>query len=433
MRLTILHSNDIHGRIEGLARIATLVERVRAETDHPVVYLDAGDVEETSTRLSNITKGAGMHRLLSASGCDVATIGNAAWLRYGVQVLPEHAAASSHPLLLANFRPVEGVRSSAIVRVGAVSVGVIGVSTPFSRFSDGFDYGIEFLDVVPIVLELAGSLRKHGADLVVVLSHLGLDVPEESIDDRRLAEAVSGAGVDVVVGAHSHDLLAEGEWVSGVLVAQAGSYAEHLGRIEVENGRLSASLIAVDAGVPIHPAVLQACDEVEREAQAMLDEVIGELPQPLDQDAAAAWLAEVTRERMGADVGLATAGQAFTGGLPGGPLRRGALWDVCETSANPGVARMSGAHLRAMIARGRDPEFMRSTAHALRGRPRGRLHVTGPDEIDPDRAYLVAASDWELETYGGLVEPDWELDVRYDFPTIIREALEEHLAARRNG
>jgi len=82
-KLIILHSNDIHGRVEGLARIATLIERVRAECpDIPVLYLDAGDSEETSHRLSNLTKGVGMHRLLSVAGCAAATVGNGGILRY---------------------------------------------------------------------------------------------------------------------------------------------------------------------------------------------------------------------------------------------------------------------------------------------------------------------------------------------------------------
>ena len=433
MRLTILHTNDIHGRIEGLARIATLVERIRTETDHPVVYLDAGDVEETTTRLSNVTKGAAMHRLLGAAGCDAATVGNAAWLRYGMQVLPEHAAAAPYPLLLANLRPAEGLRDATIVRAGDVKLGVIGVTTPFSRFSDNFDYGIEKLDVVPLVLELARRLRDLGADLVVVLSHLGLEEPNEAVDDRRLAQAVAGRGVDAIVGAHTHHVLQEGERVGGVLVAQAGSHAAYLGRIDVDDGRLAARLLPVGDDVPEHPSVAAACAAIEEEVQVVLDEVIGHLPEPLDPDGAAAWLAEVVRRRMGADVGLVTAGLAFTGDLPGGPLRRGALWDVCSSPANPGVTRMSGAQLRAMIARGRDADFEASTAHALRGRPRGRLHVSGADEIEPEASYVVAATDWELEPYGGLVEPEWRLDVRYDFPTILREALEEHLAARDRG
>ena len=59
-RLIVLHTNDIHGRVEGLARIATLVARIRAENPGtPVLYFDCGDVEEPSQRISNLTKGAG--------------------------------------------------------------------------------------------------------------------------------------------------------------------------------------------------------------------------------------------------------------------------------------------------------------------------------------------------------------------------------------
>jgi len=72
-RVIILHTNDIHGRVEGLARVATLVARIRAEhPDTPVLYLDAGDVEETTSRLSNLTKGVAMHRLLNLAGCAIA-------------------------------------------------------------------------------------------------------------------------------------------------------------------------------------------------------------------------------------------------------------------------------------------------------------------------------------------------------------------------
>ena len=80
-RLVLLHTNDVHGEIEALARIATLVERIRAESDCPMVYVDAGDVEETTTWISNVTSGAAMHCLLSAAGCEAAAVGNASWLR----------------------------------------------------------------------------------------------------------------------------------------------------------------------------------------------------------------------------------------------------------------------------------------------------------------------------------------------------------------
>src|SRR5262249_12443641 len=94
-RLILLHSNDIHGRVAGLARIATLVaETRRAHSEVPVLYLDLGDLEDTTNRLSNLTKGVAMHRLLSVAGCDAAVIGNACAIRYGPGIVTEQAKAA---------------------------------------------------------------------------------------------------------------------------------------------------------------------------------------------------------------------------------------------------------------------------------------------------------------------------------------------------
>jgi 2',3'-cyclic-nucleotide 2'-phosphodiesterase (5'-nucleotidase family) len=155
MRVTLLHTNDIHGRIEGLARIATLVERIRAETPHRVIYVDAGDVEDKTVRLSNLTNGVAMHRLLSAAGCEVSAVGNAVWLLHGTQVLAAQARAASYPLLLANLVPVEGVQATALID----GVGFVGVTDPFRSFLDrGIDYGLEVLDEVEAVRRGAREL-----------------------------------------------------------------------------------------------------------------------------------------------------------------------------------------------------------------------------------------------------------------------------------
>lgn len=421
MRLTILHTNDIHGRQERIAQIATLVEREREAADHTVLYLDAGDVEETTNRLSNLTKGTAMHRLLGRAGCDAAAVGNACWLRYGPAVLAEHACAADYPLLLANLAPVEGPVPTVLLG----GVGMLGLTASFADFFAGdIDWGFAPLPEVERARGLARELRAAGATLVVVLSHLGLGEGYNSaIDDRGLALALQGE-VDLIVGAHSHDLLPDGEWVGSVLIAQAGCYGDHIGRIEIEGDRLTASVDRVPNDAPLHPAVLAEAELIESEVCALLDERIGVLDTPLDGQ----WIADMLRDRMDAEVGLVAAGQALVvDALPAGPLTRGALWEACVSPANPGVASISGEVLARMVARGNDPAFAAETPRPLRGRPRGRLHVSGPASFEPTREYVVAGTDWELEHYGGLVEREWGLKARYDFPTIVREAIEEHL------
>jgi 2',3'-cyclic-nucleotide 2'-phosphodiesterase (5'-nucleotidase family) len=422
MRVTILHTNDIHGRVEGLARIATLVERIRDETPHRVIYVDAGDVEETTTRLSNLTKGAAMHRLLSAAGCEVSVVGNAVWLRYGPQAIPDQARAASYPLLLANLSPVEGVQATAVID----GVGFVGVTDPFHSFLDSGVYGIDVTDEVEAVRRGARELRAQGAELVVCLSHLGYATDESyaSALDPELAEQVQGE-VDLIIGAHTHHLLPQGDRVGSVTIAQAGKFAEHLGRIDVVDGEIRVSVVEVGDEVPQHPAVLAAVVAAEADLDASLDEVLAELEEPLDGQ----WIAEMLRERMDADVGLATSAVVLDEPLPAGPLRRRDLWEVCHSTANPAVVELTGAQLAHMIERGNDAQFQQTTDNPLRGRPRGPLHVAGDASgLDPERRYVVAATDYELERYGRLVEDDWQLSIRYDFPTIIREAVEERLA-----
>jgi 2',3'-cyclic-nucleotide 2'-phosphodiesterase (5'-nucleotidase family) len=424
MRLTLLHTNDIHGRVEGLARIATLVERIRSETPHRVIYVDAGDVEETTSRLSNLTKGVAMHRLLSAAGCEVAAVGNASWLRYGPQVLPLQARAARYPFLLANLEPVEGVQSTVLVE----GVGFVGVTDPFRSFLDsGVDFGLAAIDEVEAVRRGADELRARGAELVVCLSHLGYrradGLTETHTIDPELAEQVQGE-VDVIVGAHSHDLLPEGERIGSVTIAQAGSHASHVGRIDVLDGEVRAAVIEVTEDIPQHARVVATAAEAEADLDASLDEVIADLRAPLD----AQWIAEMLRARMGAEIGLATSAAVLDRPLPTGPLRRGDLWEACHSTANPAVVELSGAQLAHMLERGNDPSFQRTTNQPLRGRPRGPLHVAGATSIDRDRTYTVAATDFELERYGDLIGEDWRLEIRYEFPTIIREAVEEHLS-----
>jgi 2',3'-cyclic-nucleotide 2'-phosphodiesterase (5'-nucleotidase family) len=423
-RLVLLHTNDVHGNIEALARVATLVERIRAESRDAVVYVDAGDIEETTTWISNVTKGAAMHRLLSAAGCEAAAVGNASWLRYGPQVLPAHAEEASYPLLLANVRAPDGSLFGGTCESALVgSLGLVGVTAPYLEL--GIEsFGASWVEEGPLVRRLAAELRERGAEHVVLLSHLGLE------DDRRLAPELAGA-MDAIVGGHTHDVVPHGERVGGVLVTQGGDRGRYLGRLELGPDGAREELLPVGPDVPPHPAVLAAAEAIEPEVEALLAEVVGELPAPLDPEAGARLFGDLLLERLGADVAVVVPGQAFTTGLPGGPISRGTLWLACDSSANPGVVTMSGAQLAAVLERGRDPEVAASTAQVLRGRPRGVLQVRGLDEPDPERDYRVAGTDLELEPNGGLVEAEWGLRPEYEFPTIVREVLEEHFA--RNG
>ncbi len=445
----ILHTNDIHGRVEGLTRIATLIKQIRTSNpDVPVIYFDAGDIEDSSARLSNLTKGVAMYRLLNVSGCDAAAVGNGGIVRYGYQMLPEYAKVARYPLLLANLLTVDeklvsGVQPTALFNLGSLRLGVIGVTSDMMGFYN--DFSLQTPPVLPIIKELASQLRQDGANVVVLLSHLGLDV------DREIAVELQ-QDVSLIIGAHTHNLLPDGERVGCVLIAQAGEYANYLGRLDLALDENKKQLLVEHVSVlpiteAIQPAasVLEEADVIEVEIASYLGETVGELAEVLDyasdrECGSANLMADMLRERMHADVGIVTAGAAFTGPLPAGPLQRVTLWDVCSGPGNPGVVAMTGAQLADVIKRGLDSEFAKECPKPLRGQPRGFMHLSGATingkqlfigdkPIELERVYRVAGSDWELDSYGGYVDPAWNLKPSYDLPIILREALEDYLKA----
>ncbi len=443
----ILHTNDIHGRIEGLARIATMVEQIKSDNSGvPILYFDAGDIEERSVLLSSFTKGSAMHRLLSISGCDVAAVGNGGIGTYGPQMLAEYAKVASYPLLLANLYDAnrmvpDGAQSTTLLDAGSVKLGVIGVTNTDIGYED-FGFTVASPVLAPLIQSLATQLRQEGAHTIILLSHLGLDA------DRELAAELQ-EDVALIIGAHSHNLLPEGERIGNILIAQAGQYAEYLGRLDLawDGKQLIINHVAtLPVRVDIQPAthILNAVQTIEAEIEQFLAEVVGELAEPLDtavdrECKAANLMADMLRERMNAEVGIATPLVSFSGPLAAGVLRRGTLWEISPSPANPGVVTMTGEQLLAVVTRGQDRAFALKKPRIGRGQARGLMHLSGASlhsgqllihgqPIELTREYSVAGSDWELSAYGGYVAAEWNLQVRYDMPIILREALEEYLS-----
>ena len=180
-RLTILHTNDVHGRLEGLRNASEQRSR------NTVLYIDAGDIEDTSNQLSNLTKGVAMHRLLNAASCDASAVGNGGLLRYGPTLLKRYALAATYPLFLANLvagdgSSIAGVRSHRMLGAANAKIGVVSLTDPFDTYSSFF--GLKPLEIVPLVRRLALELRAAGAEFILVLSHLGWQRKET---DRALS------------------------------------------------------------------------------------------------------------------------------------------------------------------------------------------------------------------------------------------------------
>jgi 2',3'-cyclic-nucleotide 2'-phosphodiesterase (5'-nucleotidase family) len=268
----ILHTNDIHARIEALARIGTLVARIRADNpDVPVLYFDAGDVEDPGLWLSHITRGRALHRLLGKAGCDAYAVGNGMFF-YGPNVLAGPAERAPFPMLLANMRVdggayLPGVQPTATFEVGSLRLGVVGVTDDPPVFEERM--GVQMPEAAGVVREQAARLRAEGVEAVIVLSHMGMDHDWGLGSDPLLAQALQGV-VPLIIGGHSHTLLPEGERIGDVVIAQAGCYGEYLGRIDLtwDGSALqidSVSVMPVPEDIPPSPEVLAELARIRQE------------------------------------------------------------------------------------------------------------------------------------------------------------------------
>ena len=202
--LTIVYTNDLHGQVlpfqdrnravpevGGLARIASRIHEVKAQAPGGVLLLDAGDIS-TGSIVSDMFNAEPMVRVMNALHYDGMAIGNHEFDR-GAASLHTLLSEAEFPVLAANLvdraqmRPIPSQRY-VIQDVNGLKVGILGLTTTQSRrqLSKEDQERIVFLDAVATAREAIPQMRAEGADLVVALTHLGVD------EDRHLAQSRAG-------------------------------------------------------------------------------------------------------------------------------------------------------------------------------------------------------------------------------------------------
>nr|AYM52768.1 2'3'-cyclic-nucleotide 2'-phosphodiesterase 5'-nucleotidase [Simulacricoccus ruber] len=253
-QLTVLHTNDLHGHLEpwtgweggmrgqsrgGMARLAARIDEARAAAGHgAVLLLDAGDTIG-DTMLAARTEGRAVIEAMNRMGYDAMAVGNHE-PDFGEAALRERMSQARFPVLAANVtRAADGAllaRPYVIREVGGLRVGLLGLaypSTPLTSARRNVD-GLHFAAAASTARTFVPRMRQEGAQLVIALTHLGLGA------DRQLAREVEG--IDVIVGGHSHNRMADALRVGGTLIVQAGAHGSDLGRLDltVSGGRITA-------------------------------------------------------------------------------------------------------------------------------------------------------------------------------------------------
>lgn len=251
--LTILYTNDTHSRIEpfplngpnaglgGIAARKRLVDAIRAKEAN-VLLLDAGDIFQ-GTPYFNFFKGAIEMKAMQWMGYDATTMGNHDFDE-GVENFAKQMEHIRFPVVVANYDVSETVlagkvKPNHVLYKGGLKIGLFGLGIdPAGLIPDKLFGQVKFLDPIETAKAQVRYLREEqDCNLVVCLSHLGYGYQEPmKPSDLRLAAEV--AGIDVVIGGHTHTFLDEPVKVgnkAGVetLICQVGHSGIRLGRIDL--------------------------------------------------------------------------------------------------------------------------------------------------------------------------------------------------------
>ena len=242
-KLTLLHSNDLHGDftaeqvdkelIGGVSRLSGYINKVRNEEKN-VIYSISGDMF-CGSLIDSEFQGMSTIEIMNMLGPDVVTVGNHE-VDYGLAHMLFLDKCATFPIINANmYLKHNGVRlfnSHFIKEIDGMRVLFIGILTKevleTTKIEGIIGTLIDIEDAAKEIGKICDAYRNTDIDLCVLLTHIGFE------EDKKLAAELDPAwGVDIIIGGHSHTLLTEPCVVAGIPIVQAAIGTDQIGRFDI--------------------------------------------------------------------------------------------------------------------------------------------------------------------------------------------------------
>lgn len=287
--LTIMHTNDIHGRMEGnqkdvlgMARLKTYKNQIQ-----PDLLIDVGDAIQ-GLPISNFSKGQDMITIMNEVGYDAMTIGNHEF-DFGLETIENYQKQLNFPLLSNNtFKDGKLVfQPYTVIEKENKKYAVIGVTTPetATKTHPNNIVGVSFTDPITETEKIIQSLEASdpSIDAYIVAGHLGIDetTPNDWRGDtlaKRLSQTFTNLNITVLDG-HSHTEIKDGLRFGNVLYAQTGNYLNNVGLATIslsDNNNKTASLVKAEtlANLPEDEAVKTLVEQIKNNFDAWSSEIV---------------------------------------------------------------------------------------------------------------------------------------------------------------
>lgn len=232
-KTVILHTNDVHGAIEGYAYITALKADYEAKGAE-VILVDAGDYSQGEVYVSD-TKGLDAVEMMNVTGYDVVTLGNHEF-DYGYAQLKENMTKADFKILCANVYGEDGTpifdANYTYTTKSGVKIGFFGMETPEAqtKANPALIKGLKFdTDLKAVAKKQLEALKDD--DVVIALSHLGVDDSSKPYTSYDLYNAAKG--IDFIIDGHSHSVMAKGK--NGEPIQSTGTKFANIGVIVIDD------------------------------------------------------------------------------------------------------------------------------------------------------------------------------------------------------
>ena len=232
-KTVILHTNDVHGAIEGYAYITALKADYEAKGAE-VILVDAGDYSQGEVYVSD-TKGLDAVEMMNVTGYDVVTLGNHEF-DYGYAQLKENMTKADFKILCANVYGEDGTpifdANYTYTTKSGVKIGFFGMETPEAqtKANPALIKGLKFDTDLKAVAEKQLEALKDD-DVVIALSHLGVDDSSKPYTSYDLYNAAKG--IDFIIDGHSHSVMTKGK--NGEPIQSTGTKFANIGVIVIDD------------------------------------------------------------------------------------------------------------------------------------------------------------------------------------------------------
>lgn len=378
--IVIISTNDIHGAIDNIPRLATVVERYRAQYPEHTLLVDAGD-RWTGNPFVDLAPEPGkpVIELMNRLGYRLATFGNHEY-DMGQERLAQRLADAEFDVICANMTvaesPVPQPAPYKIIEVGGIRLAVTAAVTNFSNgYPDGkaenfagMAFGSPFAAV-----ESLRSLR-DSADLFIALTHIGDDM--DTILAARVPE------LDLIIGGHTHTVLPEGLRYGSTLVTQTGKSLKNVGitEITVKGDKILSMRNRLCALDTVPPSPEYAALVAAYNADPQLNRSVGCCADSLDKTGVAEFMTSVMRLRTGADLACYHYGGVRVEGLAAGGVSMADIFAIEPFASTVCLVDMTEEELRQMIINKFNNSANPKEAHRPDIHPNGMSYTILTDE-----------------------------------------------------